>query len=102
MSFFFLRGAGDRSIITHLIRTLAYQLSISVPATEPLIRDVIQKEPAIFSQSRAHQFTRLIAEPIIAARNSILARLLWTQPAVIVIDALNECDDKDLMAELLG
>jgi AAA ATPase domain len=101
-SFFFLRGAGGRSTIARLIPTLAYQLSISDPATEPLIRDVIRKEPAIFSQSLTHQFTRLITEPIMAARKSILARLPWTKPAVLVIDALDECDDKDLMAEFIG
>ena len=100
-SFFFLRGAGDRSIFTRLIPTLAYQLSISTPATEPLIRDVIRKEPAIFRQSHTYQFKRLITEPIMAVRNSILARLPWTKPAVIVIDALDECDDKDLMAEFI-
>ena len=101
-SFFFLRGAGDRSIITRLIPTLAYQLSISKPATEPLIRDVIRKEPAIFGQLHTYQFKRLIVEPIMAARNSILACLPRTKPAVIVIDALDECDDKDLMAEFIG
>jgi hypothetical protein len=36
-SFFFLRGAGDRSVIAHLIPTLAYQVSHSIPATKPLI-----------------------------------------------------------------
>jgi len=36
-----------------------------------------------------------------AAKNSILARLPWTKLAVIVIDALDECDDKDLMAEFI-
>ena len=100
-SFFFLRGAGDRSIIARLIPTLAYQLSISTTATKPLIRDVIQNDPGIFSQSHTHQFKRLIVEPIMAARKSILARLPWTKPAVIVIDALDECDDKDLMAEFI-
>src|ERR1700729_434101 len=35
-SFLFLRGAGGRSTIARLIPTLACQLSISVPATEPL------------------------------------------------------------------
>jgi AAA ATPase domain len=100
-SFFFLRGAGDRSVITRLIPTLAYQLSISTPATASLIRDVIQKEPAIFSQSRTHQFKRLVIEPIMATRNSILARLPWTKPTIIVIDALDECDERDLMAEFI-
>ena len=101
-SFFFLRGVGDRSVIARLIPTLAYQLSISTPATKPFIRDVIQNDPAIFSQSRTHQFKRLIVEPIMAVRKSILARLPWTKPAVIVIDALDECDDKDLMAEFIA
>jgi hypothetical protein len=101
-SFFFLRGAGDRSIIARLIPTLAYQLSLSIPATKPLIQDVILRDPGISQQSLRHQFGKLIVEPMLAVRNTILARLARTKHAVMVIDALDECDDKDLMAEFIG
>ncbi|KIM77982.1 hypothetical protein PILCRDRAFT_11641, partial [Piloderma croceum F 1598] len=98
-SFFFLRGAGGRSTITRLIPTLAYQLSNSLPATEPLIRDVIRGEPAITRQSLKHQFKTLIVEPMLAARKTTRSRK--TKYLVIVIDALDECDDKDLMREFI-
>jgi len=98
-SFFFLRGAGDRSIIARLIPTLAYQLSLSVRPTEQLIRDVILHEPRIDQQDLEYQFKRLIIEPILAARSTFLARR--SKPVVIVIDALDECNDKHLMAKFI-
>src|ERR1700734_973783 len=43
-SFFFLRGAGNRSIIGRLIPTISHQLSIAIPATKPFIQNVIECE----------------------------------------------------------
>jgi hypothetical protein len=37
-SFFFLQGAGNRSVITGLIPTIASQLSVSFAATKPFIQ----------------------------------------------------------------
>jgi hypothetical protein len=93
-SFFFLRGAGRRSTIASIIPTLAYQLSLSIPSTKPLILDVIRDEPGIIRQSLKHQFKKLLVKPILAVRNT-------PKPVVMVIDALDECDDKDLMAEFI-
>ncbi|KIM75330.1 hypothetical protein PILCRDRAFT_53529, partial [Piloderma croceum F 1598] len=62
-SFFFFRGSGYRSKFERFIPTLAYQLSLSVPATEPFIRRVLQSEPAITHQSRSYQFQKLMIEP---------------------------------------
>jgi hypothetical protein len=100
-NFFFLRGAGDRSIIARLIPTLAHQLCISAPATKPLIRKVLKSEPGITRQSLRRQFNQLIIGPILAAKASIFAALTRKKTMVIVIDALDECDDKDLMAEFI-
>jgi len=100
-NFFFLRGAGDRSIIARLIPTLAHQLAISVPATKPSILQVLKGEPGITRQSLRRQFNQLIIGPILATKTSVLAILARKKPMVIVIDALDECDDKDLMAEFI-
>ncbi|KIM80280.1 hypothetical protein PILCRDRAFT_9808 [Piloderma croceum F 1598] len=100
-SFFFLRGAGERSDIARVIHTLAYQLSISIPSTKSSIQNIIQSDRTILSQSLRYQFKKLIIEPILAARNTIFARFARTKPAVIVIDALDECNDKDSMAEFI-
>ena len=64
-SFFFLRGAGDRSHIARLIPTLAHQISISVPATKPLIDRAFEDYTMLDSSvSLVHQFQRLIANPL--------------------------------------
>jgi hypothetical protein len=96
-SFFFLRGEGNRSIIAHLIPTISHQLSIAVPATKPLIESVIKSEQLITSLSLGYQFQKLVIEPILALGSSM------TKPitTVIVLDALDECNDKDKMADFI-
>lgn len=93
-SFFFLRGAGDRSKITHFLPTLAYQLSLSFPTTKPYIQSVLERDPLIVQQSLGHQFRQLVI-------NSVMALVEPIRPIVIVIDALDECDDKNLIADFL-
>ncbi|KIM83291.1 hypothetical protein PILCRDRAFT_7241 [Piloderma croceum F 1598] len=100
-SFFFLRGAGNRSNITRFIPSLIYQLSLSIPKTKPLIERAIQNEPSIFQSSFQHQLRKLLVEPILAVRNPILATLMRKKSLLIVIDALDECDDKDPIAEFI-
>ena len=59
-SFFFLRGAGERSRISRLIPTLAHQISLSVPAVKPLLEKALRDEPAMLgpSVSLMHQFQK--------------------------------------------
>ena len=89
-SFFFLRGAGRRSRITSFIPTLTYHLAFSVPATKSYIETVLQTDHHIIYQSLERQFQKLIIEPI----RSVDAPM---PPMVIIIDALDECDDKQMM-----
>ena len=99
--FFFFRGAGNRSKIAGLIPTLAYQLSVSRPATKSLVLKQLENDPDIFHKSHKHQLMKLIIEPIRATTKSPLSFLLRAKPLVIVIDGLDECDDKPAMAELV-
>jgi hypothetical protein len=39
--------------------------------------------------------------PILAVHNCLLAKVPWAKPLVLVIDGLDECDDKDRMAQLI-
>ena len=39
--------------------------------------------------------------PILAVHNCLLAKGPWAKPLVLVIDGLDECDDKDRMAQLI-
>jgi hypothetical protein len=95
-SFFFMRGADNRSTIAPLVPTLAYQLSISVPATKPLLQQALLRDRAITKKALRHQFKKLMVGPIFEVE--IHPR---TEPMVIIIDALDECGDKELMEEFI-
>ncbi|EGO03035.1 hypothetical protein SERLA73DRAFT_158691 [Serpula lacrymans var. lacrymans S7.3] len=83
-SFFFFRGMGHREKMSHLIPTLAFQLSSTVRGMEPLLKNALDKEPYILNTPLNYQFDILIMEPIIVCNRKRL-------PVVIVIDALDEC-----------
>jgi hypothetical protein len=101
--FFFLRGAGERSHISRLIPTLAHQISLSVPAVKPLLEKALRDEPAMLgpSVSLAHQFQKLIIEPIHSTTSKVLVFSHLAKQKIFVIDALDECDDKAEMAAFI-
>ena len=100
-SFFFRRGAGDRSSIARLVSTLAHQLSSFLPATKQFIYNAVQKEPNITGKPIKHQFDKLVINPTRAVTSSFLSVLPRKKPMVIVIDALDECDDKESVLEFV-
>src|SRR6202167_145846 len=93
-SFFFLRGAGRRSAITHFISTLAYNLAFTIPATRSYIEGALRKDPHIVHRLLEHQFQQLIVEPILLVPVPPL-------PMVIIVDALDECDDKKSIEDFI-
>ncbi|RXW11877.1 hypothetical protein EST38_g13978 [Candolleomyces aberdarensis] len=96
-SYFFFRGAGDRSGMTRFAVTLASQLVAAVPATAPFIGAAIEAEPGLLTQgvSLATQLERLIYEPFRAAvKRGVIVQTLIKGPFVVVIDGLDECEDK--------
>ncbi|KIK01532.1 hypothetical protein K443DRAFT_98399 [Laccaria amethystina LaAM-08-1] len=103
-SFFFLRGAGERSHISRLIPTLAHQISLTVPGAKLLIERALEDEPALLGStvSLAHRLRRLVIEPIhlntsqLSYSSKNVSRSVKKQ--IVVIDALDECDDKAEMA----
>jgi hypothetical protein len=106
-SFFFLRGAGERSHISRLVPTLAHQISLSVPAAKPSLERALHDEPALLepSVSLAHQFQKLIIDPTRSTTFKILSTIDAFSPfakqRILVIDALDECDDKAEMAAFI-
>jgi hypothetical protein len=93
-SFFFSRGKGGRSVTTSLLPTLAYQLATRVPVLQVLMQQALQSDPLILSQTLNDQFRKLIVDPILAISGP-LPRM------VVVIDALDECSDEDLLVEVV-
>ena len=106
-SFFFLRGAGERSHISRLIPTLAHQISLTVPGAKLLIESALEDEPALpeLTVSLAYQLQRLVIEPILLNASQISYSSDGVSPSVkkqiVVIDALDECDDKAQMADFI-
>ena len=94
-SFYFWRGAGRRSVTDHFISTLAYNLAFAVPETRPQIEKVLLTDKHISYWSHKRQFQKLIVDPIMSVTRSFL-------PMVIVVDAIDECNDKQMMADLIS
>jgi hypothetical protein len=98
--FFFFRGT-ERSDIGRLIPTLAYRLSISLPDTQPFILKQLTEDPHVIRGPLRHQFNKLIVQPILAVKTPFLSSILRKKPAIMVVDALDECDDKLAMVEFV-
>ncbi|TFK36552.1 hypothetical protein BDQ12DRAFT_667704 [Crucibulum laeve] len=96
-SFFFLRGAGQRSQIQLLIPTLVHQFALSMPKTKEIIEDVLKNEPHIYQQALQYQLERLLINLVRAERKGLFKQ----KKGLIIIDALDECDDKEKMGEFI-
>ncbi|KAK6334320.1 hypothetical protein TWF730_003535 [Orbilia blumenaviensis] len=96
-SFFFRRGAGDRANASKFFTTLATNLMQHIPATRLSISEAIEKQPDLPRSILKEQFDKLIFEP--------LSLVSYSGPIVLVVDALDECDnEKDVLTivKLLG
>ncbi|RXW19565.1 hypothetical protein EST38_g6295 [Candolleomyces aberdarensis] len=106
-TFFFCRNAGDRSKIGRLPNTIASQMTISLPETAPFIQAAAKGEPQLLQIESCFSFgarvQRLVYEPFkaFAARVSY-AEYFLSSPYLIIIDGLDECDDKEGVQEFIA
>ncbi|RYO00277.1 Vegetative incompatibility protein [Alternaria tenuissima] len=89
-SFFFSRAGGDVSHAGKFITSIAVQLASSIPALKRKICDAIQKHSDIASQSLDEQWRELVLGPL-----SRLENKEGQSKYVLVVDALDECDDQN-------
>ncbi|KAF2266974.1 hypothetical protein CC78DRAFT_552099 [Lojkania enalia] len=99
-SFFFKRGEGDRGRMAFFFTTIVAQLVHKLPSLAPHVHAAIEADPAINEKSAKDQFDKLIADPTRKLPSH-------SQPPamVIVIDALDECDNLEhvrLVIQLLS
>ncbi|KAJ2925256.1 hypothetical protein H1R20_g11820, partial [Candolleomyces eurysporus] len=101
-SFFFFRNAGDRGRIQRLATTLASQMAASIPETAPHIRRAISNNPNLVKYegervSLAVQMERLVYGPLRDADSwgFLTVKALIGGPFLIVLDGLDECQDRD-------
>ena len=87
----------DTSDARCIIPTVSLQLAKYLPSFGSLILDVVNNNPDCSSWRIAKQFQNFIVRPLIAAcrKNRVVV------VPVIVLDALDECSDQSLVAELL-
>ncbi|KAK6518731.1 hypothetical protein TWF506_005869 [Arthrobotrys conoides] len=101
-SFFFKRGGGDRGNASKFVTTIAAGLSAHWSDLVPHIEGVVNKDSGISTKAMDNQFESLILQPLSAISGGASS----IRPAsVIVIDALDECDDDNnvrLLVRLLG
>ncbi|KAK6346034.1 hypothetical protein TWF730_010368 [Orbilia blumenaviensis] len=98
-SFFFRRGAGDRANASKFFTTLATDLMQYVPdrTIRESISSAIEKEPDLPRRTLKDQFEEFVFQPLSISKYKGLV--------VLVIDALDECDDDNhvlTIVKLLG
>ena len=93
-SFFFSQGILQFSDMSKVTLTLAYQLAISIPATQELIKEAFKVDPSIPNKNLTVQFAKLVYQPILAIEHRVSGM-------IVAIDALNECEDKDGVVKLI-
>lgn len=94
-SFFFKRGE-DRGNAKLLFSTLAKQLGDAIPQLIPSIQQVIRNDPDISGRGLEEQFQKLILQPLIALNPG-----RPTSTILIVIDALDECEQDGDVRDIL-
>ncbi|CAE6446186.1 unnamed protein product, partial [Rhizoctonia solani] len=88
-SFFCTRTSADCRDVSRIIPTIAYQLArYSIPFQSALY-EILGEEPDAGSKNAERQFERLLRDPLQKVKDAMPDNL------VVVIDALDECDDHD-------
>ncbi|KAL2359964.1 hypothetical protein RJZ56_007181 [Blastomyces dermatitidis] len=91
-SFFFKRGEGDRGNARKFFPTLTRQLMLCIPELKSCVQKALDRDPNIASKSLREQFEKLLLQPLL----NLDQFSRQPQTAVIVIDALDECEhDQD-------
>lgn len=88
-SFFFSRGGGDLASAKKFAATVAVQLAEQSPELRQLILDATTLNPRIGHLNLYNQWEKLVLEPLGLLESSSIQR-----PLLIVVDALDECDDE--------
>ncbi|KAF5722882.1 trp-asp repeat containing protein [Fusarium mundagurra] len=97
-SFFFKRGEASRGNMSKLIPTLARQLAMHIPRITSSIKKAIDADPSLPTKTLAEQFDKLFKYPLKERASSSSE----PKSLVIVIDALDECEDTFQIKRILS
>ena len=96
-SFFFKRGHAERSHSKLLFPTIARQFADFFPAIAPGIAASLERDSLLCDRYVGAQFEPLLLQPF---QNAPLGSLM-SASVVLVIDALDECDDRENIKTIL-
>ncbi|KAI9779021.1 MAG: hypothetical protein M1816_003781 [Peltula sp. TS41687] len=96
-SFFFKRGEGDRGHATRFFTTIATDLTAHIPDLIPSLWKAIESDPAISERALREQFEKLILQPLSETKHAPPQALVF----VVVIDALDECEQEEDIRAIL-
>ena len=91
-SFFCSRDFEDRNNLQRIFPTLAFQLACQYPDFRKELLRVLKKRPDVGQESLCLQMEKLIVGPLKAS----------SIPTLIIIDALDECKDKEPASAILS
>jgi len=91
-SFFCSRDFADRSNLRAIFPTLAFQLAYQYPRFRKELLQILKARPDVGQESLCSQMEKLIVHPLKATRI----------PTLIIIDALDECKDKEPASAILS
>ena len=90
-TFFFKRGETDRGTTAKFFSTIAADLTRNEPTIARHVKEAIDIDPAIFRKAMREQFDRLILQPLLKIPSDAWKK----QPVLIIVDALDECDQEN-------
>ena len=91
-SFFCSRDSQDRSNLQAIFPTLAFQLAYRYPQFREPLLEVLKVSPDIGRESLSSQVEKIIVRPLTETKI----------PTLIIIDALDECKDREPASALLS
>jgi hypothetical protein len=94
-SFFFSRGDGDVSHAGKFFTSIAVQLAYNVPSLRRHISEAVADQSNISNLSPSDQWRLLVLGPLSKLGNDLY------QSYILVIDALDECDDENDIRTIL-
>jgi hypothetical protein len=94
-SFFCSRLLPECRDVNRIIPSIAYQLARFSQPFRYALSQVLEKEPDVHTRLPSIQFDALIAKPLIEVRETLPANL------VVVIEALDECENKGGTGQML-
>ncbi|QRW04449.1 WD repeat-containing protein [Ceratobasidium sp. AG-Ba] len=94
-SFFCSRQIPECREVNRIIPTLVYQLSRSHPEFRRAVCAILEADSDVQHRSVFEQFKQLIASPMGQVKSP------WPAGVVVVVDALDECDNEASVAEIL-